>query len=327
MRSIKPRILLTLGDPSGIGPEVILKALAKRSVQKLGAFSIIGSRLALEAIGHRIRCGLPKGVFLIRTGSLQKPFRFGVIRRQNGLESLDSLSKAISLLKGRQADLLVTGPIQKESLRRAGAPWEGHTELLRDLTKSRWTEMAFVGERLRLILVTRHLPFRDIPRALNRFRILQAILRMHAMLHVYFDIAKPKLALCGLNPHAGEGGLFGKEEKRLLKPAVRAARRLGIVIEGPVSPDAVFYKAYHGGCDGIVALYHDQGLIPFKMVERDIGVNVTLGLPFIRTSPDHGTAFDIAGKGLADPSAMVASIELACRMWSRSRGRKFPNLS
>ena len=147
------------------------------------------------------------------------------------------------------------------------------------------------------------------------------------MLHVYFGIAKPKLVLCGLNPHAGEGGFFGKEEKRILKPAVRAARSLGAVIEGPASPDAVFYKAYHGGCDGIVALYHDQGLIPFKMIERDTGVNVTLGLPFIRTSPDHGTAFDIAGKGLADPSAMVASIELACRMWSRSRGRKFPNLS
>ena len=327
MRSIKPRIVLTLGDPGGIGPEVILKALAKRPVQKLGNFLVVGTRVAVEAIGRRIRRRLPKGVLFIEVGSVQRPFRFGAIHRQNGSASLGYLNKAVNLLKNRQADLLVTGPIQKESLRLAGSPSEGHTELLRDLTKSRWTEMAFVGERLHLILVTRHLPFRDIPRALNRSRILQAILRMDAMLRVYFDIAKPKLGLCGLNPHAGEGGLFGKEEKRILEPAVRAARRLGIVIEGPASPDAVFYKAYHGNYDGVIALYHDQGLIPFKMIERDTGVNVTLGLPFIRTSPDHGTAFDIAGLGVADPSAMIASIELACRMWRRSRGRKFSNLS
>ena len=135
----------------------------------------------------------------------------------------------------------------------------------------------------------------------------------------------PADPLIPLYPHAGEGGRFGKEEGRILKPAVAAARRRGIRVEGPSAPDALFYQAFHNGFDGIVALYHDQGLIPFKMIERDVGVNVTLGLPFIRTSPDHGTAFDIAGKGVANPGAMIASIQLACQMWRNSRGRTFPN--
>lgn len=327
MKSSKPRVIVTLGDPGGIGPEVILKSLSLRSIRRLGTFQIVGNQALLQETRRRLRLRFSRRIPVVEAGSYSGPVRFGTLLADYGLLSVSYLKKAVALLKGGEADCLVTGPIHKEALRVAGFSWEGHTELLRDLTRSRWAEMTFVGRHLKLILATRHLPFRSVPEALNRSLIFGAIRRMDAMLRFYFKISHPRLAVCGLNPHAGEGGLFGKEETDKIAPAVKSARRLGIRVEGPLSPDSVFYHATHGSFDGIVALYHDQGLIPFKMIERDTGVNVTLGLPFIRTSPDHGTAFDIAGRGIADPSAMTAAIRLACQMWRVSRGRRRPDFS
>ena len=178
--------------------------------------------------------------------------------------------------------------------------------------------MMFVGDRLKVTLVTRHIPFKDIPASLTAEKIAATIAMTHANLRKLFGVRRPRIGVAGLNPHAGEHGLFGKEDERLIGPVVsRMARKLG-GIHGPLPPDVVFYDALHGKYDAVVALYHDQGLIPFKLLHFKDGVNMSLGLPFIRTSPDHGTAFDIAGKGIADPSSMIEAIRLACRLSGRS---------
>lgn len=213
---------------------------------------------------------------------------------------------------------MVTAPISKEHLQRGGYRYPGHTEFLADLAGIRDFRMMMAGPGLRVVLVTIHEPLSKVPSLLSVSRILKTIRITDDSLRSWFGLRRPRIAVAALNPHAGESGIFGREEKRIIGPAVVRARRQGICASGPFPPDTVFYRAVKGDFDAVVAMYHDQGLIPLKLLHFDRGVNITLGLPFVRTSVDHGTAFDIAGKGIADPSSLIAAIEMAVEMASRN---------
>jgi len=276
----KPTILITMGDPSGIGPEVTLKALASPGVRRLADFFVIGDRKYKSA----------------------------------GRASMEYLKAALAILRKKKNVGLVTGPISKEAINRAGFHYDGHTEFLAKETNSAKVAMMLIGGPLRVTLVTRHIPLKDVHKKINRKKIIDTIELTHDFLTGYLKKRYPKIAVASLNPHAGEGGIFGDEEKRIISPAVAKAKRKYKNVYGPVASDAVFYDAYKGRVDAVICMYHDQGLIPLKMIARDTGVNVTLGLPFVRTSPDHGTAFDIAGKGKANPSSMIEAIKMAAKL-------------
>jgi len=213
---------------------------------------------------------------------------------------------------------MVTGPISKENLKKAGYPYPGHTEFLADLSHTKDFRMMFASPSLRVVLITIHEALKKVPKLLNEPLILKTIEITHDHLCKWFGISKPKLAVCGLNPHASEGGIFGNEEAKFIIPAINKLKHRGIRASGPYPPDTIFQRAVRGEFDAVVAMYHDQGLIPLKLLHFDDAVNITLGLPFIRTSVDHGTAFDIAGKGIANPSSMIAAIKLAVEL-SRDR--------
>jgi 4-hydroxythreonine-4-phosphate dehydrogenase len=260
------RIGITLGDPAGIGPEVVEKALASGRLDRRFDYEIIP--------GHPRRA--------LETG-------------------------AKHCLSGELA-ALVTGPITKQQV----APWPGQTELLAHLSGTKKFAMMLVSDRLRVALVTTHAPLRKVPDLITRRKIIEVV-ELTRQFCRQLGVRRPRIAVTGLNPHAGEGGLLGDEDRRLIAPAARQARAVG-----PCPADTVFYRALHGEFDAVVAMYHDQGLAPFKLLAFDNGVNVTLGLPFVRTSPDHGTAPDIAGKGIARPDGMIAAINLAARLAGRS---------
>jgi 4-hydroxythreonine-4-phosphate dehydrogenase len=209
---------------------------------------------------------------------------------------------------------MATGPVCKANLAAAGVAESGHTELLQSLTHSPGVRMMMIGERLRVALVTTHVPIARLPKLLTRRMVLDTILLTQTTLRERFGIARPRIAVTGLNPHAGEDGLFGDEERRFIAPAVRDAERVRVRVDGPLAADSLFAQAAAGRYDAVVCMYHDQGLGPFKLLHFADGVNYTAGLPFVRTSPDHGTAHDIAGQGKADASSMVAALTLAARL-------------
>ena len=290
-RSGRPRIVVTTGDPKGIGPEVTAKALASPKVKGLADFLIIGD-----------------------TG-IRPPRAAPLTKKECGAISIHNLDRALAILAKDEADALVTAPVNKASVRAAGfSDFEGHTEYLADATFTKDYEMIFIGPKLKVALVTRHISLMNVPKALSTEKIYMIIKLTRDGLIKYFSIPDPRIGVCGLNPHAGELGLFGREEEEVVAPAVKKATRMSKNIFGPLPSDVVFYDATNGKYDAVIAMYHDQGLIPFKMLHFKDGVNMTLGLPFIRTSPDHGTAFDIAGKGIADPSSMIEAIRLAVRL-------------
>ena len=220
---------------------------------------------------------------------------------------------AVAAVMAGEADALATAPINKEAFALAGLPWRGHTELLAHLTGAPFVAMMFYADALRVVLATIHVPLAEVPRLLTQAS-LEQVIRLTAQELPRFGFAGPRLAVCGLNPHAGEGGLLGQEELRVIGPAVAACRADGIAVSGPYPADTVFVRAARGECDAVIACYHDQGLIPVKLLAFGKAVNVTLGLPIIRTSVDHGTAFDIAGTGTADHGSLVAAITLAARL-------------
>jgi len=311
---VKKRIVITMGDPAGIGPEVTLKALASPKIKGLADFFVIGDPSIIgetqRRLGLKLRCELidlsnvPRG-----------EFSFGVSRAIFGKASIEYLDTAVELITNKKADGLVTGPINKSSVRMAGfVDFQGHTEYLAALTGAKEVAMMFVGEKLKITLVTRHIALKSVADLLTSEAISRTIAVTHKGLTQLFGVRHPKIAVAGLNPHAGEGGAFGTEEAAIIVPAIRKASKIIKGIVGPLAPDVIFGDALEGKFDAVVAMYHDQGLIPFKMLYFKTGVNLTLGLPFIRTSPDHGTAFDIAGKGVADPSSMIEAIRLACRL-------------
>jgi 4-hydroxythreonine-4-phosphate dehydrogenase len=226
---------------------------------------------------------------------------------------------AVELVQRGWAAGVVTAPISKAHLAAAGRDFPGHTELLAALCGGVPVRMMMVGARLRVVLVTTHVAIVDVPRAIDRAGVLQTLVLTAEALRRRFGVVQPRIAVAGLNPHAGENGLFGNEEIRVIAPAIRAARRRRIDAIGPLAADGVFAQTAHGAYDAVVCMYHDQGLAPFKLMHFADGVNLTLGLPFVRTSPDHGTAFDIAGRGVADPSSMHAALRLATQLAPKAR--------
>ena len=318
--SNKPVLALTMGDPSGIGAEIILKSLAKNSVKRLADYILVGDSRILHKTSSFLKrhqkksCKFSSGsvaILDLKNVPLAS-FSFGKERRAYGKAAIEYIEKACGLVRANIADGIVTAPINKSSAKKAGFNFPGHTEFLADSFGIEEFVMMLTGGPLRVSLVSRHLPLKEVPRYLTSQKIINTIKATLQTLKNDFNISRPKVGVCALNPHGGESGLFGTEENRIIIPAVKKFSRKSVV--GPFPADALFYDAYRGKFDAVICLYHDQGLIPLKMIARDSGVNVTLGLPFARTSPDHGTAFDIAGKGIADPSSMEAAIRLAAFM-------------
>ena len=285
---MKPRVAITVGDPSGIGPEVAAKAAADPRVLQI-----------CEPVVY----GPPNG----------STFAPGVLSGEAGRAAHDVIVRAVSHAMDGTVQAVATAPINKEAFRLAGLKWAGHTDLLAHLTGARRVAMMFYSERLVVVLATVHIALAEVPEALTKER-LQATIALTADAVPRFTKVPPRIAVAGLNPHAGEHGLFGAEEDRVIAPAIAECRARGIDVSGPYPADTVFVRATRGEFDVVVACYHDQGLIPVKLLAFGEAVNVTLGLPIIRTSVDHGTAFDIAGKGIADPGSMIAAVLLAARL-------------
>ena len=303
-----------MGDPSGVGPEVTLKALASPKVKGLANFLLIGDRSVIERLKKDMGLVLKERLLDLSNITVRK-FAYGRCGARFGRASMQYIDRALELLNDGSADALITAPVNKSAIRLAGyRGFEGHTEYLAQKSGTKDFAMMFVGPRLKIALVTRHIALKEVPAELSVNGIYGTICLAHECLKKYFGIDDPKIAVAGLNPHAGEKGAFGNEEGRIIIPAIKKASRRVKHIVGPVSPDAVFGLALAGRFDCVVSMYHDQALIPFKMLYFDSGVNLTLGLKFIRTSPDHGTAFDIAGKGIANPASMIEAIKLACRL-------------
>lgn len=280
-----------MGDPAGIGPEIALAAAADRRVTAVCEPVLYGPLTAAE----RAR------------------FRPGRLSAAAGRAALDAIERAVADALAGRIDAIATAPINKEALALAGSAWRGHTELLADLTDAGDVAMMFHSPQLCVVLVTVHVPLSAVPGLLTRERV-ETVLGLAADNLPRFGVARPRLALAGLNPHAGEGGLLGTEERDVLAPAAAAARGRGIDVAGPLPADTVFRQAVDGRFDAVVACYHDQGLIPVKLAAFGEAVNVTLGLPIVRTSVDHGTAFDIAGRGVADAASLVQAVVLAARL-------------
>jgi 4-hydroxythreonine-4-phosphate dehydrogenase len=314
LSSSKQRILVTMGDPAGIGPEVTVKALSDPLISKLAHFQVIGDFFVIDKIRKSLRAK-PEISLMDLANVNTTNFAFGIQKPAFGKAAMEYIDKALELLKAGEADALVTAPVNKSSIRSAGfKEFEGHTEYLAKMTASNEFAMMFVGKDLKITLVTRHIALKDVPGAITADLICRTIRLTHEHLKKYFGIEGPRIAVAGLNPHASDNGLFGDEEERIIIPAIKKAS-IGIKnIYGPLPADVVFYEALRGEFDAVVAMYHDQALAPFKTLYFNDGVNMTLGLPFIRTSPDHGTAFDIAGKGIADPTSMKEAIKLACSL-------------
>lgn len=332
----KPIIAITMGDPAGIGPEIIVKALSKplgNRVRQLCRPVVVGNRAVMEKTAKRLKSSIeirsvtdPEIAASSKTGMDLIEIKNTDLARlmigrpdaAGGRAAAEAIRTAVRLAMDRRVAAIVTAPISKEALNAAGYPYPGHTEFLAKLSGVNEVGMLMVSPPrfkkdpgLRILLATTHLAMRDVPQRLTRERVHSAIHLAYQAAIGPFKIRRPRLAVTGLNPHAGEGGLFGQEESEIIRPAVEAARHEGIPVIGPKPADSLIRQAYEGKYDIVVAMYHDQALIPIKLLAFERAVNVTVGLPFIRTSPDHGTAYDIAGKGIADPGSLIEAIGMA----------------
>jgi len=329
----RPTLAVTIGDPGGVGAETIVAALGDRGLRRRARFFVLGSEAIMQqaaelrgiepfwwsvALGSdAVRASLAHDVILLDTDRA-----WGEIKAQpapnraGGAYSFRLVEEAIRLAQGGpeppvQVSAIVTGPISKQAWAMAGKTrFSGHTELLADRFGAKRVAMMFTGPELRVVLATIHLPLMDVRNVLTIGRVFDAI-DLGAEGCRMLGVRRPRIAVCGLNPHAGEGGLLGDEEERLILPAIEHAQHVGLDASGPYPADTVFNAARQGRFDLVVAMYHDQGLIPVKLLARDESVNVTLGLPVLRTSPDHGTAFDIAGRGIAEAGSMREALRLA----------------
>jgi len=285
---LKPRIAITEGDPAGIGPEIARRAAVDPRVVRVCEPVLYGA--AADA-----------------------RFEPGVLSAEAGRAAYDAIVRATADAQRGDVAAISTAPINKEALRLAGYPWNGHTDLLAHLTGAEHVAMMFFSDELRVVLATVHVPLADVPSLLTQ-RVMEQTIALTARELPRFDKVYPRIAVAGLNPHAGEHGLFGREDESVIRPAIDRCRERGIDVSGPFPADTVFVRARKGEFDVVIACYHDQGLIPVKLVAFGRAVNVTLGLPIVRTSVDHGTAFDIAGKGVADAESMIAAVLLAARL-------------
>lgn len=335
------RIGITMGDPAGIGPEVVVKALADHSLREQAGFVVYGlheplayaadqaelatywTRAPHEAAHEAIHGGMGPGAgdvviadfdeFTLDGRSPRRPTAEG------GRASLRFLEEAMNDAEAGRIDAIVTAPINKTSWQLAGCPFPGHTELLAHRFRTRRVTMMFAGGPLRVALASVHVPLFELRHQFTIGLVFQPIDLLHQALREWFGVENPRIAVCGLNPHAGENGRFGDEEARVITPAIEMASTAGIRASGPYPADTLFLRAAQGEFDGVVAMYHDQALIPVKLLAFDSAVNVTLGLPVLRTSVDHGTAFDIVGRNRADCGSMKAAIRLAARLAGRRR--------
>ena len=298
--AVRPRVAITPGDPRGIGPEIVVQVLAEPP--EGAEYVLIGIDGSEKRKVKSEKGGAFTFHFSLFTGS----------PRDAGLLVKAQIEHAVALALAGEVDAIVTGPAEKAALRAAGMPYPGHTEWLAALAGGVDVAMMLTDERLRVVLVTTHMPLRAVPDALTRAVIERVGAVTRTALRDWWGLAEPRLAVCALNPHAGEAGLFGSEDAMVLGPAARA---LGAA--GPLSADTVFVRALKGEFDAVLAPYHDVGMTAIKVAAFGHAVNVTLGLPFVRTAPDHGTALDIAGKGIADPGSMRAAVELAVRLAGR----------
>jgi 4-hydroxythreonine-4-phosphate dehydrogenase len=333
----RPTIGITMGDPAGIGPEVIVKALADPILRRRARYIIYGMNELLhyaadlaeydvfwwrDQFNGRLRSYphdvvvVDYDVYSMLGSAIRSPSKMG------GEASMRFCNDAIEAATKKLVDAVVTAPIAKESWKLARYNFPGHTELFAQRTGSRRYTMMFAGGPLKVALATVHVPLMGLWGRLNIGAVFQPIELLHQAMVNWFDTPKPRIAVCGVNPHASENGQFGDEEERIISPAILMARDQGINASGPYPSDTIFMRARDGHFDAVVAMYHDQGLIPVKLLAFDRAVNLTLGLPIIRTSPDHGTAFDIVGRNKANPGSMRAAIELAIDLAVRRRGRE-----
>lgn len=330
-------IAITMGDVCGIGPEIIAKAFAAGLLRHglvVGDLAVMRRAAAIVAAAEGV--SLPVAQLECAAQALQAPPRsvpvlpvadlpaglaelpFGRVDARAGAAAARCIREAVALARAGEVAAMVTAPIHKEALAAAGEPYPGHTELLQAEAGASAVRMMLANDELKTVLVSIHVSLRDAIAAVSIETVLQTLRIAHAAA-AQWGVPAPRIAVAGLNPHAGEGGLFGDEESRFIAPAIEAARLEGIDATGPYAPDTVFMRARHapghfGEFDLVIAMYHDQGLIPVKYLGVEQGVNVTLGLPFVRTSPDHGTAFDLAGTGRADPRSLIAAFEMARRL-------------
>jgi 4-hydroxythreonine-4-phosphate dehydrogenase len=334
---IKPVIAITMGDYNGIAPEVILKSVIQRNVQQHVIPLLIGSIDVFEYYARRFRIsvnlcevdGRSRPSTTGKTIPVLQPVRFhkpkitpGVVSAEAGNMSGKAIELAVELCRKGIADGIVTGPVSKDAMHRGGYKYPGQTEMLLKLSKSKRVAMMLAAKNFRVGLATVHYPLKDVSKHLTKKRILEKLSIIRDSLINDFGIPSPKIAMLGLNPHAGENGILGNEEIDVIIPAMKEAKRKKMKVAGPFPADAFFGTHAFKNYDAIMAMYHDQGLIPLKMHGFDFGVNISAGLSIVRTSPDHGTSFDIAGKGIANPSSMVEAIMLAAAMIHNRRKRK-----
>ncbi len=321
----KPLIGITIGDPAGIGSEVTLKCVAHPSVSEICHPLVVGDARLLRRLSDEYRLPFPFRVIkqrervdrkltaplLLNLDNLPPQIEMGSVRKEYGRAAGEYIEVAVSLALKGEIDALVTGPINKKAFRLGGYDYSGHTEYLAALTGSNSYAMMFVAESLRVTFLTTHLSLSEIVHQVKKEKIIPLV-RLTNREMKRFGFSRPRIAIAGLNPHAGENGMFGREEAEEIIPAVKECQKEGIDIKGPYPADVLFSSNKRGELyDVIIALYHDQGLIPVKLHDFQKAVNITLGLPIIRTSVGHGTAFDIAGKGIADPTNMIEAIKLA----------------
>jgi 4-hydroxythreonine-4-phosphate dehydrogenase len=320
------RVAVTLGDPNGIGPEVVLKSLHDPGLMPSTTPVLIGSahvlRVHADVLGFsdldihvvdEVPDDIPPGDVAVLDVAEDDgpPVTFGTVTAAGGRLAMRAVERAVDACQAGTVDAMVTAPISKDAIRQAGYDVPGHTEFIAGRTGSAEPTMMMVAGDLRVGLVTSHISIAEVPKAVTEEAILEKLRVLDASLRTDFGIEDPKIAVFGLNPHAGEAGAFGREEASVIAPALDAAQQEGARVEGPVAADGYFGTQLDAGYDAVLAMYHDQGLVPFKALAFDRGVNYTAGLPVVRTSPDHGTAYDIAGKGMALPGSMRSALEQA----------------
>ncbi len=321
----KPIIGITMGDFNGVGPEVTLKAINSPIIQKICSPVLIGSidvyereakllrkKILFQEVEIPSRKSQPSQMEVITIDPFRVPKqKIGALSAEAGMFAGRAIEKGVELWKERRIDAIVTAPVSKEAMKKAGYTFPGQTEMVAKLSIGKKFMMMLLAKSFRVGLATIHVPLKRVPELITKKLLLEKISTLHTSLKNDFAIASPCIALLGLNPHAGENGQIGEEENKVIIPATRQAIKKGMCVDGPFPADGFFGKHLQNNYDAILAMYHDQGLIPLKMQGFDIGVNVTIGLPIVRTSPDHGTAFDIAGKGIANESSMIEAIKLA----------------
>lgn len=326
----RPTLAITMGDPAGIGPEIIIKALASPIVWRLCHPIVVGSASVMRKAIRDLRS--PVKVLVLKDSAIVDPrskftrgslpmldpigktmghFQIGKPSAGPGLGSVECVKKAVWLAMSGHVAGIVTAPINKKAINLAGYAYPGHTELLADFTNSKHVGMMILGGPLKVLFATTHVAIHDLSTTLTPSRILNAIRLANLAMQKYFKISKPHIGVAALNPHAGENGLFGNEECLVISPAIQKAKKCSIRVSGPLPADTLFGATVNGAYDVIVAMYHDQGLIPLKTIAFGRCVNMTVGLPIIRTSVDHGTAYDIVGQGKADPQSLIEAIKLA----------------